>query len=123
MSVDHLKGRRSGRPKGSKSTPSWVRATAWAMRNVAKPDAVPPSEQAAYYVKLAREDPVRFGEWLIARDTWLTARDARRHAAARDAEKRFVAVPPTAKHDLYLTGQEARRVKVLAIPWVGSDLP
>ena len=34
-----------------------------------------------------------------------------------------MAVPPTSKHDLYLTGQEARRVKVLAIPWVGSDLP
>jgi hypothetical protein len=57
MGVEHLVGKRSGRPKGSKSRPPWVRDLLWAYRNLGKPDAVPPSPLAAGLAALGRERP------------------------------------------------------------------
>jgi hypothetical protein len=67
MGVEHLQGKRTGRPRGSKSRP-WLRAIRWACRHVDRPDAVPPSPLAGYYLALGREHPDRFLACLAALD-------------------------------------------------------
>jgi hypothetical protein len=57
MSVDHLAGRRSGRPRGSKTTPAWVRDATWCYRNLDNPDAEPPSPFAKRLLDQARQRP------------------------------------------------------------------
>jgi hypothetical protein len=59
MGVQHLEGKRTGRPKGSKSSPVWVRAARWALANLDYPDAVPPSPLAGRLLALGRESPDR----------------------------------------------------------------
>src|SRR5436305_9377494 len=56
MGVECIKpGDRTGRPKGSKSTPRWVRALNWAERNYGTPGAVPPNALAARFLEMAQE--------------------------------------------------------------------
>jgi hypothetical protein len=59
MGVQHLEGKRSGRPRGSKSRP-WLRALRWACRNLHRPNAVPPTPLAEHYLALGRERPDQF---------------------------------------------------------------
>jgi hypothetical protein len=59
MGVEHLQGRRTGRPRGSKTTPPWVRDARWVYRNLDSPDAVPPSPLAGLLLTLGREHPDR----------------------------------------------------------------
>jgi hypothetical protein len=59
MGVEHLKGKRSGRPRGSKSAPPWKRDALWVYRNFSKADAEPPSSFAARLLAQAREQPDR----------------------------------------------------------------
>jgi hypothetical protein len=104
MGVEHLHGKRTGRPRGSKSTPPWVRALGWAERHLGRPDVVPPSPLAAQLLALGREQPDKF----LA---CLALRDARGQTTARGPE----AVAPderTAK----LAGDKPRRVKTLVLP-------
>jgi len=65
MGVEHLQGKRTGRPRGSKSRP-WVRALGWAYRNMDKPDAEPPTPLAARLLALARADMAAFLRCLAA---------------------------------------------------------
>jgi hypothetical protein len=68
MGVDHLQGKRTGRPRGSSSTPAWVRDLHWAERHLGDPDAVPPSPLAGRLLALARDQPDRFLACLALRD-------------------------------------------------------
>jgi hypothetical protein len=60
MALKDLDGRRTGRPKGSKTTSRVRRDILWAYRNLDKPDAKPPSAGAQLWAALAREQPARF---------------------------------------------------------------
>jgi hypothetical protein len=68
MSISHVNGHRTGRPKGSKSTPAWVRALNWAERNLGNPGAVPPTVLAAKMLQLAQDRPELFVRCLALRD-------------------------------------------------------
>jgi hypothetical protein len=59
MGVEHLDGKRTGRPRGAKSRP-WVRELLWAYRNLGNPDAEPSSALAGRLLALGREHPDRF---------------------------------------------------------------
>ena len=59
MGLEHLEGKRTGRPRGSKSTPPWVKAVRWASKNLDNPHAVPPSALAGRLLALGREHPDR----------------------------------------------------------------
>jgi len=58
-SVAHLQDRRTGRPRGARSAPAWLRAARWAHRNLGKPEAVPPSALAGRLLALGQEHPDR----------------------------------------------------------------
>jgi hypothetical protein len=67
MGVEHItREMRTGRPRGSKSAPSWVRDVRWAYRNLGRPEAEPPSELAKLLVSMGREQPERFLACLAA---------------------------------------------------------
>jgi hypothetical protein len=57
MNTAHLDGKRTGRPRGTKSTPAWARDAKWAFRHFNDPDAVPPSEFARCLRDQARQRP------------------------------------------------------------------
>lgn len=59
MGLVHRQGKHTGRPPGSKSTPSWVRAARWARDNLNNTGAVPPSALAGHLLSLGREHPGR----------------------------------------------------------------
>jgi hypothetical protein len=69
VGVEHLQDKRTGRPKGSRSTPAYVRALRWASRHLDKPDAVPPNELAGRLLALGREAPDRLLALLIQLDS------------------------------------------------------
>jgi hypothetical protein len=68
MGLQHLEGRRTGRRKGGKNSPAWVRDVRWAYKNLGKPDAVAPSEGARYWLTVARERPSEFAAALVQLD-------------------------------------------------------
>src|SRR4051794_37311458 len=68
MGVDHLIGRRTGRPKGVRSTPSWSRDVVWAYRHLGEADAVAPTALAGQLVALGREHPDRLATLLLQLD-------------------------------------------------------
>ncbi len=57
MGLQHLEGKRSGRPRGARTTPQWVRAVRWASKYLGDLDAVPPSDLAGRLVTMGREHP------------------------------------------------------------------
>jgi hypothetical protein len=65
MSLEHLEGKRKGRPKGAKSSPPWVRDLLWAYHHLDKPDAEPRSEMARLLLALGREHPDRLINCLL----------------------------------------------------------
>jgi hypothetical protein len=73
-SVAHLEGKRTGRPKGSKTTPPWVRDALWAYRNLDKPDLKPPSLLAGLLLAMGREHPDRLVLLLDALDRGMEER-------------------------------------------------
>jgi hypothetical protein len=60
MALKDLDGKRTGRPKGSRTTSRVRRDILWAYRHLGKPDAKPPSAGARLWAALAREHPARF---------------------------------------------------------------
>jgi hypothetical protein len=60
MALKDLDGRRTGRPKGAKTTSRVRRDILWAYRNLDKPEARPPSAGAKLWAALARDEPARF---------------------------------------------------------------
>jgi hypothetical protein len=77
MSVAHLAGKRTGRPKGVKSTPPWKRDALWAYRHFDDADAVPPSEFARRLRDEGRERPAS----LLAALVQLDGQSGRENAA------------------------------------------
>ena len=59
MNVAHLQGKRSGRPRGTKSTSPVARDLRWVARNLGK-DLEPPSPGAAFWAKMAHDEPDKF---------------------------------------------------------------
>ena len=60
MALKDLEGKRTGRPRGARTTSRLRRDAAWAYRHLDHPDARPPSPGAKMWAQLAREEPGRF---------------------------------------------------------------
>ncbi len=84
MGVDHLQGKRTGRPRGAKTPPPWVRAARWAYEHLDVADAVPPSALAARLVALGRKHPDRLAVCLARLDA-MGHRTDRRNRGGNDA--------------------------------------
>ena len=65
MSLEHLQGKRTGRPRGAKSASPWRRDAIWAYRNLGRPDAQPPTALAGLLAALGREHPDRLAACLF----------------------------------------------------------
>jgi hypothetical protein len=59
MPLDHLQGKRTGRPRGSKSSSPLKRDLLWACRNLGN-DVEPPTLGAKYWSEMARNEPDKF---------------------------------------------------------------
>ncbi len=57
--VAHLLGKRTGRPRGSRTAPKGLLAARWAMKRLDSEGAVPPSPLAGALLRLGREHPDR----------------------------------------------------------------
>src|SRR5262249_52231764 len=68
MGLKHLQDNRTGRPRGSKNSPAWVRDVRWAYKHLGRPDAVPPTALAGLLVALGREHPDQFVSCLATAD-------------------------------------------------------
>src|SRR5262245_13862092 len=106
MGVEHLQGRRKGRPPGSKTTPRWRRDVEWVYKHLGDAEAKPPSELARRLLALAREHPDRLLRCLLQVDA-----AAHKPAATRGAE----GAPAGGSGGLPGGGQE-RRLKKVTIP-------
>jgi hypothetical protein len=60
MAIEHLVGKRSGRPPGARSRSRVKRDLNWAYRHLDKPESVPPSAGAKRWSELARSHPEVF---------------------------------------------------------------
>ncbi len=69
MGLEHLQGKRTGRPRGARTKSRLRQDIAGAYRNQGKPDAQPPSAGAGLWQKLAREQPAIFLECVVRVDT------------------------------------------------------
>jgi hypothetical protein len=112
MGVDHLQGKRTGRPRGSKTTPAWVRDLRWAERHLGRPDAAPPSPLAARLLALGREQPDKFLACLALRD----ARGRRAAPPRGPAPPADLGPPGPAGCTPTPAGDRPRRVRVLVMP-------
>jgi hypothetical protein len=68
MGLKDLDGKRSGRRRGSKSAPQWVRDLRRAYKNLGKPDGEILSEGVRYWLAVARERPSEFAAALAQLD-------------------------------------------------------
>jgi hypothetical protein len=68
MGLKHIQDKRTGRPRGSRNSPAWVRDVRWAYKHLGKPDAVPPTALAGLLVALGREHPDRLVSCLATAD-------------------------------------------------------
>jgi hypothetical protein len=59
MPLEHLQGKRTGRPRGSKSSSPLKRDLRWACRNLGK-DVEPPTAGAKFWADMARNEPEKF---------------------------------------------------------------
>ena len=113
VSTAHLQGRRSGRRKGSRSTPAWERALRWAGRHMGKPDAVPPSDLAGRLAALGRDHPDRLVSLLLQLDA-----ERRRGAADAPAPEPAAPIPSPPPALPQPAEGTARRLKRLSLPGV-----
>jgi hypothetical protein len=60
MALKDLEGKRTGRPRGAKTTSRVQRDLEWAYRHLDKPDAKPPSPGAKQWAEYARRQPDKF---------------------------------------------------------------
>ena len=100
MGTLHLEGRRTGRPKGAKSAPLWVRAARWALKNLETPDAVPPSALAGRLLALGREQPDK----LVLCLEEMNAHRVNAIQGSRDANRTF---EPDVPEDVALESDES----------------
>jgi hypothetical protein len=83
MGVDHLQGRRTGRPRGAKTTPPYIRAARWAYENLDVADAVPQSALAARLLAFWRKRPDRLVVYMATLDEMKRKADERKRARRR----------------------------------------
>jgi hypothetical protein len=69
MGVEHLEGRRTGRPRGSKTTSRVRRDMMWAYHHLDDADVKPPSAGAKMWSDLARSQPGNFLSCLVSLET------------------------------------------------------
>src|SRR5262249_11515682 len=69
MGLKDVEGKRSGRPRGAKTSSRVKRDIMWAYRNLANPDAKPPSAGAMLWANLARQQPGHFLACLVQLET------------------------------------------------------
>jgi hypothetical protein len=69
MGIKDLEGKRTGRPRGAKTTSRVRRDILWAYRNLGNPDAKPPSPGAKLWADLARQQPGQFLACLVRFET------------------------------------------------------
>jgi hypothetical protein len=91
MGVDHLQGKRTGRPRGAKTTPPYIRAARWAYENLDVADAVPPSPLAARLIAFWRKRPDRLVVYMATLDEMKRKADGRKRARRRPRLKGAVA--------------------------------
>ena len=113
VSTAHLQDLRTGRPKGSRSTPSWERDLRWAGRHLDKPEAVPPSALAGRLVALGRQHPDRLLSLLLQLDA-----EGRRGEARAPAPEPPAPIPPPPPAPIQPDDGTARRLKRLSLPFV-----
>jgi hypothetical protein len=81
MGMEHLEGKRTGRPRGSKSRPAWVRDVRWAHKHLGQSGATPPTPLAGLLLNLGCEHPDRLVACLALADPLLPqAAQPERHA-------------------------------------------
>jgi hypothetical protein len=95
-SVAHLQGKRTGRRKGSRSRPHWLRAIRWAESQIERPGGKPPSKLASLLFALGQEHPDRLAMCIAKADEYEQAmqQTARRERAIKAA----AAEPATEAH-------------------------
>jgi hypothetical protein len=59
MALEHLKDRRTGRRRGSKSRPPALLGLLWAARHLGR-EVEPPTPEAGFWMDMARLEPARF---------------------------------------------------------------
>jgi hypothetical protein len=85
MGLEHLDGKRTGRPRGARSAP-WLRDLRWAYRNLGG-DAEPPSDLAKRLLALGREHPDRLVTCLVQLEAVAAQQPEARRAAERTDRK------------------------------------
>lgn len=88
MALKDLQLKRSGRPKGSKTSPLWVRAARWACENLDNPDAVAPSPLACQLLAFGRKNPHKLAICLAQLDALCHKADKRKGVAGNPAEQK-----------------------------------
>ncbi|HEV3144953.1 MAG TPA: hypothetical protein VGZ47_13770, partial [Gemmataceae bacterium] len=69
MGLMDLVGKRTGRPRGSKTKSRVKRDMQWAYCNMGKPNAEPPTAGAKMWLDLARSDQGRFLDYVVRLET------------------------------------------------------
>jgi hypothetical protein len=103
MSVDHLQGRRTGRPRGSKSKSPALKGLIWAARHLGK-NAEAPTDAARYWQNLAKDQPNKFVAALAELDA------ATRRPPAEQKNGESAASPHLSPDELQVVGT-----------WAGSE--
>jgi hypothetical protein len=67
MATAHLQGKRTGRPRGSKSLSPVQRGLVWASKHLGQ-NIEPPTPAAKFFVDMAREEPAKFVSAVAALD-------------------------------------------------------
>src|SRR5262245_12147447 len=114
MGIEHLQGRRTGRRRGSKSGPFWLRAARWAAQNLGKPDAAPPSPLAARLLTLGLKHPDRLTACLTKLEIAgleAASLEGARRTSEEEQERAKPQLVPVQEAD-----EEPRRVRTLTMP-------
>jgi hypothetical protein len=98
MALQDLNGKRTGRPRGAKTSSRVRRDLMWVYRNL-HTDAKPPSPGARLWLELARTNP---GEFL---------------RCVLEADRRATRTPSSQPTDPNEVLSAARRVRKLFVPW------
>jgi hypothetical protein len=116
MALKDLDGRRTGRPKGSRTTSRVRRDILWAYRHLDKPGARPPSAGARLWAALAREHPARFLA-CVARLEAQAPDPGQPNGTTHGLARRDAGVPPAAPGGGAVNGAgRLLRVKRLFVP-------
>jgi len=114
MAVKDLDGKRSGRPRGVKTSSRVKRDILWAYRNLGNPDAKPPSPGAKMWAEHARQEPGHFLGCVVRMET------AGEQETNNEVDDAGPGREPAANGDpiLQVVGEtEPQRLMTVFIPW------